>query len=324
MEGEPKSGVISRLLAAVVFGVQMGVQRSVMSVGMMLTWLVGAAVFVVVVSVVLSGRAISSQAERLGLLLAAWAVVLQGQIDMGFFHQGSQAVCWLIVGVAGGCGVVGERAGSTWRRRRVDVFAALVFLVGAVGLAYPTGWRVTEHQRAMRSAAQAWREGDLRQAVHGLDRASHVMPGDLAAYRRQVSVLLELAHALHEAGRGDEANAVVHRVLALLDEPFAHGVDTASYWRLRARVQEQAAALLGEPGRLGRAVRAWENVVARSPYSIGDHLALADELWSIGEKQAAQAEYRKCLELSELSYLDPARQLHGEDRLRVERRSAGR
>ena len=119
-----------------------------------------------------------------------------------------------------------------------------------------------------------------------------------------------------------EMRQLTQQSLAILEEAFSRGLDTLTLRRQRAMTLAHAAELLAEPRYLDEAIAQWRQLIARRPYVWQDRIDLADLLWRVNHRDEAREHYRRALELSDLSYLDPARQMGKDDRAHCQERAA--
>jgi hypothetical protein len=288
-------------------------------------WCAGLMLFIVVMALVLSpGWTWPRGGGKVGLAMAAAALLIHGQIEMTFFHDGAVTVAWLVLGIAAGAAhhhaPRHEESGRAGRLRRLAPAALLAAFAVALTV---QGAFVARHQSHLRLAADAMRVNQLAAACDDLTLALRALPRDAATASNLVMLHLEQAQGAAQMRRPEEARAQLGRALAALDRADALGLRDASLLRLRARAQEMVGQLFNDAAAYGAALAAWGQLVARYPYSMQDALAQADLLWRLGRADEARQVYARVLELDRQAYLDPAKQLDDATRAMVTQR-AGR
>jgi tetratricopeptide (TPR) repeat protein len=289
---------------------------------------------------------IDRRAARLGLFAAAAMLLVHNQIEMTFFTDGAALLAMLIIGSAAAKG--GDMAEP---RHAIVAPVAMFAIAGAMALwcAAP----ITRQQAALGRAEATLREvadarnqrrADMeRQLRQGGDPpalfaaetvkwsretarvreqlavAHDALPIDAAPIYWQVRLLFEDAMVFRQMRQTQEAEQVAFDALTVMDQSAPP--DDLTAMRLRARVFEFLADLLDAPDWRRDAAAIWSRVIARSPYSLRDHLHLADLYWQMADRDRAIALYEQCLTLHEQAYLDPATQLDEQTLRQVQSRA---
>lgn len=329
-----ESGEVLRalILGLVLYGIQFGVQfDALVSLENYLPWAAGGVAFIVATAALSNPACVEDRWVRRGLMLGALVLWVHNQIDVTFVYPGADAMAWFMVAVAGGAGVLRKDMPATRpqspaspvdRHRltlaRLAPAAAMVVL--AVALAWCYARPVFRQQAAAYRAAQLIHHWKLDQAARSLDDAIAALPIDPRIVRWRVQVALEWGAGRQISGQPGQSGAVIRDGLAVLDHARTRGLDDLSLWRLRAQVHEAGWSLAGDPAHLAAAADAWRDVVERDPCGISAWMNLGHACWKIGRHDLAAAAYRRCLELSASSYLDPARQLPTSERQLLEQR----
>lgn len=277
--------------------------------------------------------------------VAGVTLIIHNQIEMSFFHFGSIWVVTGIVGLGGAGRTVAEpastqalsegvRSGGGLHGRRLGwgVVGVMVVGAGVMGAVYARA--VTVHEGELAAAARLLREGRIGQAIAALDRAAEAVPRDTQTRRWRIGLRLEWAEALAGSGMAGgveqarklygEAEGVAGEdggagdMSAEADTPGTRTPVDRGALRQGAAVAESAARVLKEPARLKEAIALRERGLG--PFSLPDHVQLAELYWQTGDRERAKAMYRRALELNEQSYLDPGKQLSERERGEIERR----
>jgi tetratricopeptide (TPR) repeat protein len=131
-------------------------------------------------------------------------------------------------------------------------------------------------------------------------------------------LLFEDAHLFRQMRQTDNAEQAAFDALAVLDASAPPDALTAM--RLRARLFEFLGDLLDASDWRRDAAAIWTRVIDRTPYSLRDHLHLADLYWQMGDPDRARVLYERCMALHDQAYLDPATQLDQDTLERVRTR----
>lgn len=293
-------------VAAVLFGTRYITNFQALFFETALLWITGLVGFMAVAGV-LSRSRIDDAWVRLGLFAAAAVLMVHNQIEMSFFQVSSALTVWGVVGLAGS--VSRDRLTGKPRPAWAWLPAAGLLVLAAVmvaGYAAP----VMGFQSRQAAARDAMLAGQPLAAIESLDAAGAAQPSDRTVLRWRVRLRLEWAEALVVQRRAAQARVAVNQAVDIIAASRAAGVDVAYLDRLEASVDENAAALFNDPSRLVAAAQAMRRVVDRLPTSLPDTLRLADLYWMMDEPERAGPLYRRAIELSELSYLDPAKGLN--------------
>ena len=295
-------------LGAVLFGIDYVMQLEQLMIETALLWMVGLLGFVVTMAGMVRIGAAIPRWTMAGAFVAGTLVLMHSQIEMGFFHLSSTTTLWGLVGMAAGGAVsdVGEGNAMTRPVRWLPA-AGLVMLSLVLGVSYASP--VSDQQGHLASAAAALQRGDVSAAARELDLAAARLPRDNRTLRWRVQLRLEMAYHLGGRGRPGPAGQVLAEARAIIGEAVDAGLAGPSPHRLLAAVERAAVDVLGQSQRREAEAAALREALAASPYNVSDHLRLADGLWEMGRQGDAVPLYRRVLELSDLNYLDPARQL---------------
>ena len=300
-------------LAVVLFGFEAMVRLAELGPLDLLWRAVAGAAFV---GVALAARRAGPRGTGFATLGAATAVLVHGQLDLGFHHATGAPLLWLLVGLA--AGVAGEAATREHRR----LLAAAPLLAGVLAVAVVgTGLsRLTGHADALARAAGAVRAGDARGTLDALAEAGAAVGEDPVAERWQATVLFELAAAQEAAGRDREAIAAYAQVAGRVPgQDAAVGEAAARSAEILARTgaaPEAVAAARAD------AVGAFERSVAASPTRPERWIRLGEAQAAAGDRPGAAAAFVEALRLDGLLYLDPDAQLRDDQRARVEAQRA--
>lgn len=308
----PRDVAVGLVLAAGVFGTQLLVQwKALLAPESFIAWSFGAIGFIAVTVLLLTPGWLSIAAARISLLAAALMLLLHNQIEMTFFQEGAGITAFVVVGAAGAAAAAG-----TLPERRADWIVIVMMSLLTLGIILTAALPITRQQAALKDAATALREQQWDATHAALRRAGEAVPMDPDPYFWRSMLMLEQAHQQMLAQRPEAARQALNDALAAIDEAFAAGLDDASLWRFRSQIHERAAEWF-DSSHLPAAIEAGRQVIARTPYSLNDHLRMGDLCWRAGDREQARALYGRCIELSEQAYLDPAKQLTDEQRRRV-------
>ena len=267
------------------------------------------------------------------LAAIAFTLLLQGQIEMTFFNQGSIVWAMLMVGLAGSAGRPVE--GDSRSARGAVALGLLPLLLAIAVLLGP--WRSAVHAEAQIAAAAAPLDAIGRRVAL---RSERIDPAEvLDARRRAASQLAAIAEeggpAAAHAGSlaveqwlalglasSDEADrrASFEMALALADRhlgAFGHSAPRCSD-RLRAlRALRELDPDAVPPQRLVEAIVA---ALAMQPQDVSLHADLGDACAEAGDFEAAQQAWRRALELDAALELDPLMQMPESERRALEAR----
>jgi len=311
------------ILAAMLFGGQYLLQSDVFSMGHALMWGGSAGGFVIAATLLNHpGLRLGRGAMSLGLLGGAAMLMVHSQIEMAFFHHGSMAVAWLLLGAAGanllpravkpaddaGEGVVKQ---LVWKTAAPAMFLAITLVA-----ALPHSLALVDQQRHLHRAADAWSQGRAAATEQHLEAAIQAAPTDVKPRIDLARMHMSLAVAAAQNGDRPAASQRLEQAMNVLaNAPMLE--DRPAIIRMLARAAQLGADLLRSPDHLEMATGLWRGVVEANPQGLEDHLNYADVLWQADRPEDARAIYRRCLEISDNMYLDPAKQLTPEQRALV-------
>jgi hypothetical protein len=223
--------------------------------------------------------------------------------------------------VAGAFVTLATIAGGFWMLPRLGCW-----LASLVGAALVTGagtallLPLVRHEAAMARAAQAMRvgdNGDLPAAIAWLRDAQQADPGDPKAWAEEARV------ALLTGGSPSERLQSIAAALKTLDDGIARNPGSSLLRRVRLTLLTERWKITRDPAAGNATLEAAKQWLAKEPKGIAPHVEAADLAWEIGDREQARRWYARALQLSDLSYLDPNKQLAGETLARVKAR-AGR
>ncbi len=250
------------------------------------------------------------------LAAAAFTLLLQGQVEMTFFHQGSLPWAMLLLGLAGSAGV-GEAAGRVragMASAALPAAAGLLLLVGPLRDAWTAERSLREAaaplEACVREAEASRRPLDPEAVRQARGRAADRLAALAADGRRAAShaASLEVEQRLAIAlGREDAAaaGAAFAAALAAADEAIARFGPSAR--RLSDRAMVLAAWRREQPDEVSAAslVEALRQAVARHPGDPGRWIELGDALHDAGEREEARSAWSRAIEADEARELDP-------------------
>ena len=321
-----RSVLLTQLFALAIFVPQRIIQLPLMLPETALLWLFGVETFAVIVYLLLAADLRGARVLAIASGAAGVVVLVHSQIEMTLFNTASAAMALVLLGVAGGTmtpaassASAPSRAARVWNLSAVFGFAVL-FLVIAVGYS----GRMVLHEWHTRRAASALR-GDLPNVSPSdeLDAALRIIPNDPSLVRTRAERDFEAANIALYTGRRDAARAAFGNAETVLERFRSQGVWDHRLRRASAQLNELLATAFGETDRYERALALRRELTQLNPASLNDHLALAELLWTTKQYDEAKSVYRKCVELSDLASMDPAKQLQDADRARLEQRLRG-
>ena len=271
------------------------------------------------------------------LAAIAFTLLLQGQIEMTYFNQGSIVWAMLMVGLAGSAGVRIEGDSPPARGA-----VALAILPAVLAIAVVLGpWRGAASAEARLAEAAAPLDAIGRRAASRRERVdpAEILVEIMEARRTAAARLAAIADAggpaASHAGSlaieqwlaaglasADETTrrAAIETALAIADRQLAvHGSSARrSSDRLRAvRALREVDREAVPPQRLAEAILA---TLAMQPQDVSLHLDLGDAFAEAGDRDAAQQAWRRALELDAALELDPLVQMPESERLAIETR----
>ena len=295
------------VLAVIVFGLQLVLEHAeLLATSSFVAWSFGGIGFIAAFTWLATPGRAAPESVAVGLFAASAALLAHGQIEMTFFQEQGAVLAFFIVATAAAkpaesqapLSPVNRLPGIRWLAPAVVAGLALVMIVAA---AIP----LTRQQRSLKVGAEALRppleEGDVAQALTALDAAIAVLPTDPTPYVWKARLLAE--------ARDDRSAA-----LAALDDAERAGLGDLALLYRRAQLLTQSP----DDEERAQAVAAWQRVLAAHPYAWQPHFVLANLYWDMDRQADAKALYRRCLELDEQAYLDPAKHLPDGTRRQVE------
>lgn len=252
----------------------------------------------------------------LACLAGGLAVLVHGQIEMTFYQAASVPVTAFLVGLAcsGGLHDRDVVATETGGGRFIDK-GFVVGLMG-LGLSYFV-WQGYSQQALVQAAVREMRLASIQQrpvsdeASQLLRQAVDRLP-DRGVLKWVVALETEKAQRLQAMGQGTAAGWQVRETLSFIDS-LRGDFHRVHLRRMRAEVLERV-------GRLEEAMNIRSVILDDRPYSLPDHMKLADLQWQLGYLKAAQSWYHTALRLDSMSYLDPAKGLTPAERELIETR----
>lgn len=275
-------------------------------------WLLSAVGFIAV-AVWLSGiELLDGAMVRLGLFAAAVVLLVHSQIEMSLTNISSAPLLAAILGLAAAKPKGDEEPPGADQRRRIQLWITgiLGFLaVGGAAAAF-TYW-ILLWQAGLEFSEAGRRRGSDPKILFITAVELHDSSAAIEASRWSWEM------SEHEAGRADEHRERAFRVLEL---SRTRGNHLATLWRAEAQLARHAATTTGNPLYLARALVAAEELLKHDPYGINSHVLAGDIAWEAQRPDLARTFYSRAIELSELAYLDPLKQLTDEQRRRIAER----
>jgi len=314
------------LLAAVVFGIQYYIQFPGLYAETAILWLVGALGFVFIANYIIYPVWSASGAwVNLAAALAACLLMLHAQIEMTFFWPSAAALMWVVTATA----CTGQSDQS--QEKQVDkpqpawlrFIPAVCLVVLAIALWGLHAEPMARHQAHLAKATNMLRISGPPAALAELDQAAVIIPNDPATTRWRIRLREEIAIALMAHDQPTAASSILDEALAVSEQAEQAGLDGLSAARRHGTLTLGAYYITENVDWLRQARDAYTKVIELSPHSLNDHVRLADIHWDLGDFDAAQAAYKRALEISDQFYLDPDVQLPEEERRRIETRITG-
>ncbi len=298
------------LVAVVVFTAQFAIQSVEWRHEGRLVWLAGAAGFVFVASLMLGRSWRDAPATRVGLFAGALFLLFHNQIDMTFYSEGGSSLAWLLVGAA-----AAPPESKRTKAAPMHLAVPAVWVAASLAMVVFVAMPVTKQQQYLAKAADRLagyagenRPSDPAGAVVGLEAAITALPNDRRPYR-------SLAAVLFGEGRVDD-------VPPLLERATRAGAGGAWVLRLRLEVARHKIKSDGPSAAPPWTRQTMRDLLAIRPFGLAEHLRVANLAWDLGQRDQAMDLYRRCLELDQKLYLDPARQLSDTQRRMIEQRLA--
>jgi hypothetical protein len=308
-------------LAAIVFLTQYTVQFPGMYAETAILWLVGSlgfvALAVLVIYPILTGPRVWLGT---GLTLAAVLLLLHAQVEMTFFWDTAATCVWVVMGLASGRGDQ-PQPGAGDRRRIYLYLPALCLLILCIAFTFAFAEPTVRHQDHLRRAGDALRLSDNPMpALLELDQAASVIANDPTTTRWRIGLRQEIASALAQYGRPEDAKALLDDAMAVIDQAQQAGLTELSTARRRGKLAMSAYQITGDRDWLRLTEQAFTQATGLSPNGLNDHIQLADAQWQLGNFDASTKAYQRALQINDNYYLDPDTQLTDTERSRLERR----
>jgi len=263
-------------------------------------WIVTSGAMVFITGYLARRPVLDTTVARLGLFAAAATLVLHSQIEMTLTNTMAAPLMFALLGVAGSDSQTTQQ--PRWRVFAVAGASAAVLITLAVFHTVP----IVRQQMMIADAAHRLQRNDVSSSINLLARANAVGPYD-------ARLAVERARLLTEQGHPD-------RALRLLADARTHRQRLAQLWRTEATIADYTARRFESDDWLQRAAHAAEQAIEHDPYGIEVHLLGGDLAWRAGRRDKARRWYRRALELSDQSYLDPNKQIADELREQLRQR----
>lgn len=248
-------------------------------------WLIGLAGFIALTAW-LSGRPeLDVWPARLGLFTAAAAALLHAQIEMSMTNMMAAPLLFVVLGVA-----VAYGSTPLSRARGWAAFVAIGFAVAAMLITHLLPTLV--QQRRLQTAATKYRAG--YDPMREFETLRSGTPTNLQAVRYEAHDRIE------RSGRNP---------LSVVESARGPGVRLAELYHIEVGVAQRLFEKSGDDRYLRHALNAAEKALEHDPYNIRAHIDAADLAWQVGERVKARQHYRRALELNDLAYLIPHKQL---------------
>lgn len=261
----------------------------------------------------------------MGGYAAALVLMIHSQIEMTFFQPGACAVAWMIVALAASSFLAGDRESSgeiESRNRWRWLAAAMMGVVASVSVI--AGVMVTIRQQTLGDAAMAMSKGDVPTAIEQLERAAAMVPADVRIDRQAAELRFRLVQEAYQRNDLQEVNRPLELVRRTIDRAHAGGRNHSSLDRMLAQTYDWQAICAKEGGETGeakkQAMNRWGQIAARRPHDFSVWLSLAQASERAGDVPKALMAYRRVLEISMHSYLDPLMQLSSDQQRAIGQR----
>jgi hypothetical protein len=305
--------------AGIAFGVQMTAEwpRYWFTPLPIAVWLLSAAWFVALARMLAADKAMEEWWTHAGLFAAAAALALHGQIEMSMTNGMSAPLIWCVIGVA--AARVPERAvvkrAALWA---LPLIWAAVLAMLLLFMAAP----LIEYEWALEKSEAALRHHDLRGAIGWLREAHVVQPHDVKPWISESRLFLEQAIMAQRNGDPAGRDAALGNMAAALDQGIVVNPESSALRRALVMHDAEAFKLIRQLDWQKRALAALRPWLDRDPFGITAHQFAADLAWDAGHLDLARPWYRRVLELSDLVYLDPNKQLTEAERKHIRERLA--
>ena len=267
-------------------------------------WVAASVLFVIITGMLARRDVLDSPITRLGFFAAAVALMLHSQIEMTLTNTMAAPLMLATIGAIGGIHPIGSPQSRPPRWQLIATCTAGGALLIALLVTHVIP--IAVQQTTLADAADRLRHQDGPAALVLLQQANADGPFD-------ARIAQDRARLLAEAGHPDQA-------VEVLTKAREHGQLTAQLWRTEASI----AAVIWQQHRRGdwlkRAVYAAEQATLLDPYGINTHVIAGDLAWQANQFDKARDLYRRALQLSEQSYLDPNKPLPIDERARLQLR----
>ena len=166
-----------------------------------------------------------------------------------------------------------------------------------------------QYQDNLRNAESNLHVGNITQALRYLDQAAEIEPSAPEASRYRIQIRGNIAQTLAQRNNKSQATQFINVALKQVEQYIQTGAGGASPYRYQANLYKIAATYNLLPNAREKEEQAMLQAINRSPYNISDRIELADLYLKLGINEKAKSQYHKAIELSDLYYLDPGKQL---------------
>ncbi|QQE11893.1 O-antigen ligase family protein [Planctomycetota bacterium] len=293
------------VIAAATFGLQYAVTYKQLIAETAIMWLLGVAAFIAVFVMLISNQKLNQFWYKIALLTSAVVVIAHNQVEMSFFQFSSVNTVWLICGAAIGC-TLNATAKTNKIFTALPVIASIIF---AIVLFSITAKPVIEYQKNLKKAESNLHVANITQALYYLDQAAEVELSAPEANRFRLQIRGNIAQTLAKRNNTTQAKQFLDVALKQVDQYIQTGAGGASPYRYQANLYQIASSYNLIPNATAKAEQSYLQALQRSPYNLNDHIDLANLYFNQKEYNKAKTQYDKAVELSELYYLDPGKQL---------------
>ena len=280
-------------------------------------WMIGVFGFVAVMALMSAVPAFNASMVGLGLFAATVGLLLHNQIEMALVHAMAMPLVCVILGT-GAAPDESESPQSRFARPLLGWLAVAMTVSVAVWMLWAVAIRLTVQQHHLSAAAEQYRQGRPDTALGSLRRAWEVIPdGSVAADTARV-----WAEAIAARRLPGKPSQQFTQLLSFLGEARQAGLNPTQLWRAETLACYDWAGRTRQDQWLDRAADAAGAMLKCDPYGLENHVLAADVAWRTGRRKQAGLWYRRALNLHEQAYLDPNKQLPGDDLRRVGSRAA--
>ena len=280
-------------------------------------WMIGAFGFVAVMALMSATPSGSASMAALGLFAATMGLLLHNQIDMALVHAMAMPLGCVILGTASAANET-ESHQSRRAKPMLGWLSVGVTVAVAVWMLWAVAIRLTVQQHHLSAAATHYRQDRPDTALSSLLRAWEVIPdGSVAADTARL-----WAEAIGARRLPGKSSGQFEALLSFLAEARQTGLIPTQLWRAETLACYDWARRTGQNQWLDRAADTAAAMLKCDPYGLENHVLAADIAWQAGRRKQAGLWYRRALELHDQAYLDPNKQLPGDDLRRVQSRAA--